>query len=574
MPLPSKTASNAQEIVRHCEDQRRKLVLHFDRIRPLLEEIARNCYPVAIESLLRGKALDAKPETAETASDLLDATPIKALRRGAAGFHANLTSPSRQWFRLGADSRPGESTLESVKRALDSATDSVSAIIRKSGAYQQIHTLYVHLLAFGFGCLIVLEDKRKVIRAITLRMGSYALANGPDGRVDRVVRSFDFTSSQLLEEFRDDISEEIRLRAERETDATWTIHNLIEPHLHGELPADTLTPKIDLPGMSYRSIYWMDQRNDASNGILRVSGCKFNPIVAPRMEREHGDVYGIGRGREALPMMKGLQAAVYDSLQLSSTSAESPVIASSDFADQGLNLDRGGINIAGPGIEQPFIKPIFTGSDGIKTCEYVIDKFQGQIKEAFYNDIFTAIQMMEKGSMTAAEVYQRVGESLLMLGPVLSSLDFEFLDPFINAVRQYAQDADMLDIPADMIQEFEGAKIEYISSVHLAQRASELGVLDRFVSFSASMAAAYPAVAANIDPDATLRLYADMLGVREACLNPADKVESSRRNEAAAAGERQNQAASLALAETAAKVGSVPMAGTVAGAMADRGALL
>jgi hypothetical protein len=561
-------------IRKHCDQRKAEMELDFEKIRPHLLEIARNCYYPAIKGLDQkyDSSSDNGTESSQADTDLLNNHPAMCLRRGAAGFHANLTSPSRQWFRIGASGQDNKNS--SIRTMMDERTATITDIIRRSGAYKEFHVLYTHLLAFGFGTLLVTEELARIIKPICLRMGTYAVGNGPDGKVNRLVRRFTYTGHKIMQEFGKELSDEIKQKIKGRLTERFLICNLIEPDRYGEIKADDLTAKLRLfKGFNYRSIYWIEGLKDNQEGIIRITGYERNPVICCRMDREYGDVYGLGRGHEALPMMKGLQAVVYDSLQMSSHAAEPPVAASSDYAGTSINLDRGGVNIAGPSnAEESYIRKIDLGApDAVKICEYNQGKLEDAIAKAFYNDIFSAISMVDRGKMTAAEVYQRTGESLLMLGPVLSSIDDEFLDPFINLVSHYALKAGKLEQTADVASDPSKTAIEYISSVHLAQKASELGVIDRFVSFSANLASVRPDTLDNLDADATQRLYGDMLGVPEVCLVNKDTVKSSRAKRASAAVTQAQAEQQIKTTETMAKVGAVPLQNTVAGALAGGG---
>jgi len=569
----AKINTDWDKLRKHCDKQRTTMEQDFNVIRPHLLQIAQNFYHPAVKGLNEeaDSGSDSGTRSEQDTTDLLDNHATSCLRRGAAGFHANLTSPSRQWFRIGTDDDKSDSK-SAIRAHMDDRTEIITGIIRKSGTYKEFHVLYSHLLAFGFGTLLVTEDAARVIRPICLRMGTYALGNGKDGKVNRMVRRFSYTGAKMLQEFGDQIPNELAEKMRERGDTRYLVCNLIEPNRYGDAAADDLTKDVRInKGFQYRSIYWLAGHKEGNQGILRVTGYRLCPIIAPRMDREHGDVYGIGRGHEALPLAKGLQATVFDSLQMSSHAAEPPVVATSDFASKGVNLERGGINFSGigGGSEKSSISKIDLGeNEAIRVTEYNAKRFEEKIGRAFYNDIFAAITMMDNGKMTAAEVYQRTGESLLMLGPVLTSIDDEFLDPFITIVNSYAETARKIEVTPEIAQQIKGLEIEYISSVHLAQKASELGVIDRFISVAGNIGAVNPNVLDNVDFDATLRLYGNMLGVKESCMTDPTIVERTRKARAAASAQQQQNEQNLKMADAQAKIGAVPLKNSVAGALA------
>lgn len=571
---------NYSAIRKHCDQQREELEKEFNALRPHLLDIAKHCYYPAVKGL--NESVDSSSSSSESASqsdsNRIDNHATMCLRRGAAGFHANLTSPSRQWFRVGATSKNKISDSSSIRKHMDDRTETITEIIRKSGSYKEFHTLYNHLMAFGFGCLLVIEETEiieRCIRPICLRMGTYALGNGKSGKVNRLIRRFSYNSRKMLQEFGNDLTKEVRDEMLEKPDHRWLVYNLIEPDKYGEANADSMTKDMRLaPEFQFRSIYWFAANKKGNSGILRITGYKINPIIAPRMDREHGDVYGIGRGHEALALMKGLDATIYDGLQMSSHAAEPPVQASSDFADKGINLERGGINISGNTAgESSFIKAIDLGAgEAIRVCEYNQNKLEDKISRTFYNDIFAAITMAGSDTrMTAAEIYQRTSESLLMLGPVLSSIDDEFLDPFINLVSFYAVRNGLIEVPAEIVEDINDLDIEYISSVHLAQKASELGVIDRFVTFTGGVAQVKPDVLENVNYDSVTRLYASMLGMKEECLTDLENLKNDRKRQRRATAAVIQSEQGMKEAETLAKVGGTSLQGTVAGALAGIG---
>lgn len=560
-------------IVNHCSAASKDMEDAFETIRPELLEIARNCYPVAVPGL--ADRVDVSGENVRDESRigdfrLLDPEPVRAHRRGAAGFHANLTPPSRQWFRFGEESPdPASQPAVDARRYLDELTAACTQTMRLCGLYKQLHVLYCHLLAFGFGCMLVAPDDETVVRPRTLRPGTYALGVGADGKVRRLVRRFSVTGPQLLEEFGRDgkidaaVSDDIRARP---SSRRWLVRNLIEPETERGARVDDFTGKMGLPdGMKWRSVYWIDDNRGDYCGILRIDGFPFCPIVAPRMDKENGDVYGAGKGHEALPQMRSLQAVAYDALTVSGNIAEPPVYASADFVDGSLNLQRGGINIAsGDSGRDPILAPVFAAAgNSVEVIDYNVKSLRDAIGKSFYNDIFSAIFSLDKRDMTAAEIYERTSEALSQLGPVLTSLDDELLNPLCKAVKWYVERADgLVHAPEKPIK----VRIEYISSVHLAQRASELGTIDKFMGFVGSVARVKPDAVDLVDEDHCVREYAKMTGLREDNLRAPDVVEKARaaRAQAQAAERHQEQAASAA--QALAKVGSVSTNGTIAGA--------
>ena len=161
-----------------------------------------------------------------------------------------------------------------------------------------------------------------------------------------------------------------------------------------------------------------------------------------------------------------------------------------------------------------------------------------------------------------------------MLGPVLTNLDVELLDPLLGMVRWCVErvGGDRRPVMSDEVaEELGGAgrvRVEYMSSVHMAQKAAQLAVSERFVGFVMSVGNARPEALMNVDFDELVRSYARELGVDEKCLMDADAV-AAMRSRLAAAQERQSRLGEeAATAKVARDVGGLRTDGTVAGALA------
>ena len=70
-----------------------------------------------------------------------------------------------------------------------------------SNTYRVLHSIYGELGLFGTACSMVLPDFENVIHHYPLTIGEYALATNAQGAVDTVVREFQMTVEQMVEQF-------------------------------------------------------------------------------------------------------------------------------------------------------------------------------------------------------------------------------------------------------------------------------------------------------------------------------------------------------------------------------------
>lgn len=524
----------------------------------LWQEIAEALYPIALPGLrnrvsgtFRGAGSRREPIRATN-------WPQEQLKKGAAGFSVHLTSPARKWFELTAALPLMDATQEhTLDESLEMLTEATREVFSSSGIYQQLDKLYEHLMAFGTGCLLLLPNPRalgyNLIQATTLRFGTYALGIGADGKVNRVSRKFEFTANQLCEEFgRARLPERVlaAVREGRGADSRFTVTNLIEPNLVGDVWDDCAELCGLPPEMAYRSIYLPDW-SEPGHELLDVRGIPVNPIVAPRLEKENGDVWGRGRGIDALPLARALAALREDAINITGNISDPALFVDTSLQGQPLRLERGGITYY-PMSEgrQPTIPAIPVN----QSLQGIIDQTQdlrNELAETLLVTRFAVIDALKAnpGVKTATEVQQLVRENLGLLGPIVTGLDSELLDPLVGTVATltlHAAQEEGIDLAALAPVLETGMKIVYVGEIHQALKAGNINALTSLAEFVGGLMQATqdPSVADNIRKDEAVREFADAVGANKRTLSSPEEMEQTRQ----ARAQQAQQAAELAMA--------------------------
>lgn len=566
-------------IRKHCSAVARRLMDDFDsKRRPILTEVAREFYPIGVAGLAKGVDEVADECPYDVDRRYLTTRPMDCLRKGAAGFHGNLTSPARRWFRLRGNSfTSGEDGADDGDNGVfDRLTEATEWAFQRGGVYPMLYKLYEHCLCFGFGCMLVTRDPERIVRARTLRVGTYAMGVGEDGQVCRVARRFSWTAEQILREFgMDSTPKSVRDAAERgDGRMRWTVWNLVEPNATGDLRAcDRVAQEIGLgDGMVYRSVYWLEKANDddPQSGVLEISGFSVRPIIAPRMDYELGDTYGRGRGIDGIDLARGVQSFEYDILKISGNRAQPAVIASSEFKEAGLKLGRGQVNYArfGEGRNALVVPALASPPDSGETRS-CLQEAGSELADLFFNTAFATIDALKNnaGVKTATEIDALVRENMERLNPVVTNFDRELLDPLVSVVTRYTIQSGICPLDEDDLARLDGADIEYVSQIHLAAKQSQMSSLTQWIQFVGGLAQAKPQALDLVDEDGASLAYAEMLGVPAKCITPkdaADEMRAARAEQAAA----QTQMAAMA---EAAKIGAMPTDVGHAGGILARG---
>lgn len=593
---------NAREIVQNCDRQRQQLWNEYLRIKPNLVEIARYIYPGAIPGLVRDIRNIGSESIYDDDDDAnrLTGVPFDAFRIAVSGFYTNLTNPSAPWFRLNSPKfgRTDAGQDDYYADVYETLSDATRWLINWCGANRALHTIYKHLVAFGFACAVAEPDDERYVRVTCLKVGQYALGIDRKGKVDRVVRHFAFTAEQMIEEFGASQVSPSVIEAARRGDLTsrYEVWNLIEPHKK--------LPKVDTPytlsyaKFRYRSVYWCAEKSvNDSCGLLAVRGYEIKPIIAPRLTFEVGDTYGRGCGANVVGHCRALQTMAEAQLDIADQEAHPSMMAPSSMADDGLRLGPLEVNYYPDGLGPNAVYRTIANPPTGERTSMEMQRLEMEIRKEMFNSEFETINAMEdneamaqKGGnhMTATEVQVRVNEKMEQLSGIATTLNDELLDPFVSMmaayVRRSAIDAERLglpplvELPDDVKNSSAPFDIKYESAVHAAANARPINAANQSFQQAANYATATqdPSVLDNFDLDEMARDMHRKLGAPEKYLKDTeerDKIRSARAQAQAKAQQAQlDQMNARTIKDTmSAPVSPETIGGAIAGAGAEGG---
>ena len=581
---------DANEIRKRCEATVRPMVQEFDNIKGKLFEIAENIYPMAKRTITDEVDQTWKHGEQHDDDKVINTVPFEALRKGAAGFLINLMNPAMKWCHLEpskwvfGERDDGQSSTSEYLEKLENFMFDVMA---KGGSYRAFKKIFEHLLAFGFGCILVREDKRFIAKAECLPIGTYALGVGPNGKVNRVNRRFSMTAEELVAEFGcgekglenlpEDVVENWK-RGNNGKDGNYIVECLIEPNV--PMWACGTMEQIDYgvpKSAKYRAIYWLRGRGAAGTsgmdqtqkygGILAIRSYKYNPIIAPRLDCELNGIYGRGRGHDALNACRALQALMFDELEISSNRAEPPLLASNDLREEGLDLSRGAVTYTNMGEQRSdLVTPILTNPPTSDETRQTAQEFEQRICATFFLGEFNTIDSLKNinsgDKRTAAEIQALKSENMLQLGGIVLMLEDELLDPVVSTFIQYCIDSKVVKTLGAKNMKANELMPRYVGNLQIAQRTQELNSTENSLNFAMGIAgncaklqvAGGMDVLDNFDFDRIVRSRHDMVGASALHLKNVRDVQAIRdqREEArkqAQTLEAQKQESEIALAK-------------------------
>ena len=454
-------------------------------------------------------------------SKIWNTEAVMAPRALKSGMMAGVSSPSRPWFKLRTED-PGLADFGRVKDYLNECERRMYAVYQKSNVYASLPKVYDSMGIFGPAFMTIEEDFDTVIRTRAHPIGTYYLAEGPDGRVNTVYREFDYTVEQLVDRFGvDRVSDHVRSSWERGTnldDKIKVVHAV-------QKNVDRDPRRLDARNKPFTSVYY----EAAGDGeLLSESGFDEFPAIAPRWDGTHIDAYGYGPGLIALGDSKGLQVAEKKSLQAIEKQINPPLQAPASLERKGIKGVPGGVtyhnDMQGP---NSGIRSLYEVRLNIEALEFKERQIENRIKQAFHVDLFLMLANSDRRQITAREIEERHEEKLLMLGPVLESIHDEALDPLHERTFAVMNRKGLLPEPPKELQG-EDLKVEYVSMLAQAQKAVETGGIERFAGFVGQLASVKPDVLDKFNEDEAIDSYGTALGVDPKIIRSSEEVQERR----------------------------------------------
>lgn len=461
-----------------------------------------------------------------------------SVRTLASGMMSGITSPARPWFRLSSGDK-GLDDFTSVKEWLFQVQNIMYRVFGASNTYNSLHILYSELGVFGTGAMGVYHDFENVIWCRPYTVGSYMIGLDGQNVSDSFYREYELTVGQCVKQFGiENCSHSVKQQWEKGNTESWVpIVHAIEPNDDRDMISPLAKHK------KVRSAYYEKSKGNRNGDstFLRESGFNSFPIMTPRWDVTDEDAYATDcPGITALGDTKALQLLEKRSYQavdkISNPPLQGPTSMKGKIANgvlQGNEIhwyDKSGEGLSS--IYQNF-RP------DLSALELKIDKAEGRIKRAFYEDLFLMLANTDRRQITAREVAEKHEEKLLMLGPVLERLHTELLDPLINRTFDILQDNGVLPPPPPELAGRD-LDVEYVSVLAQAQRLINTGAIERVTQFAGGLSQMWPSVRHKINAEQSVDEYANAIGLDPSLINSDEKVQALKQVEAEQAQQIQS----------------------------------
>lgn len=503
--------------------------------------------------------------------NIINNTATLASETLASGLMSGVTSPARPWFKLSTGD-PNLDKLDAVKDWLHKVSEAMREVFAKSNLYTELPLIYADLGDYGISALSALEDEDQIVHFSHMPIGSYSIATDAKGRVCGIVREWQMTVRQLVDEFgREKCSPSVQSAYDNNQMGTWF-----------EVAHIVVKNKNYKPGRiggkfkKYQSIYMERSGNSRSetaiNGFLRESGFDEFPVMCPRWSVTGEDPYGNSPAMNALGDIKALQLLEKRAAQLVDKGTNPPMAAPSSLRNQRASLLPGDVTYVDVNQGQQGFAPVYEPNPSwLAGLEKKIQQHEYRIKRAYYEDLFLMLSNMDGVQpRNTMEIAERKEEKLLQLGPVMDRLNDELFDRLIDRtfsimVKRSRPDWDaglpgLLPMPPQEIQDA-SLKVEYTSIMAQAMKKVALGDIERFAGFIGNIAQADPSVMDRWNLDETAKEYHAGIGLAPKIVRSDDEVQAIRQGRAQQQQAAQQMEMAKAGTEAMKNVGQTPLDG-------------
>lgn len=473
--------------------------------------------------------------------------PITTNQTLAAILHNALTNPLNSWARIQPNSEDLLKDRE-TRDFFERASEKLSILLNESNFHDEMEKNYQFYTSLGNMILSQTVKERKgrfdgfFFEAWHLAECVYSLDD--HHKIDSFYRRFKMNHAQMIEKFGTEAfsSEFLRSAESRPYEKKNIIHAIFRRDAADvNLNEFGLAPPASRP---IHSVYFCPTFMDGEK-VLAEQGFYELPVSICRFMVSPNENYGRGPGNTVISDVRALNKYHELTLIQQGRAASPPVLTTQRDLFNAPSIPAGSIlfsrNISPDAFRE------LTPTVPTQMLEYYFEEYKSAIKRAFFIDQLTLPSRDSTGEMTAYETQERKSQSQMILGPLTTRVNTEFLSPIVERSFNIALRAGVFgDMTAAMKSHPDGKRIrvKFINEMTRSQQLNELNNLSSFFQEAANMAQADPLVLDNIDFDSMTKEYAKTRGLDHIVLKSQKQVIELRKERAQQ--EKQQQAVETA----------------------------
>lgn len=485
--------------------------------------------------------------------EIVDSTGTLACETCAAGLMAGLTDPDRDWAQFGPGI-PGFELDQAGQQWYEDIRERYQYVLMHSNFYEMQAQHYDDLVAFGTSPVMDYDDEQHILRCAVPCSGEYLLGSGFDRSDEVLYEELRYTVSQIVEGFGPENCPEDILSLWRRKGAAleneFVVGHSVEPNfpIRDDIGGGDLG--VVPGGFPWREAFWLRGKRDAKP--LALGGFHEQPFAVSRWNVQGNDAYGRGVGEKMLGDVIQLQFETRQKAIAMQKENDPPMGADVSLMNQPSATSPGHItyfNTAQGGVKK--FEPLYQIRPDIANYSEDIKLLQERINTIGYVPVMQPMLNLRDGTksnVTAAEVDALKEESLLPLGPVFGRVHSSLR----QRVRRHIRMMDRRGLIPPKPRSLQGipTRIDFVSMLTAAQKATRAASSARVVQFAGASSAVFPVMKYVINGEAAVREFSEGVNAPAGLLNSPQEVKrlmlAEQKQAAAAQAAAQVQAGASA----------------------------
>jgi hypothetical protein len=488
-------------------------------VKSLVQQVYDYCLP------RRGNVLTKRMEGQDVHNTLYDSTGETAAERFATGMYNFMWNPSRTNFML-LPPIEGSGIGEDISHQLLGLTELIKDEMSASNFEEAFFEDALDTATAGTATLEPGRGDKTLFEFTCHPFEQIVFSEDQQGRVGSVLRQFEWTAEQMVEEFG------LGRVPPRVVDAYKTASGKQQsfPVTHAAVPRRHYPGgPADVENMPIAST-WISGEH-----VLRRSGWPEQRYLVSRFTKAAGEKYGRSCGMTALPDMKMVNKIEETIIAGAEMVVRPPILVPDGSFIGDVSLDPASLLYYRVNPVNPLVKPeAFQSGARVDFGHEYAESKRDIIKRVFYNDLFLILG--DEKRRTATEVRSIMAEKMSMLGPSFGRMKVELFDPMIRVLMSIASEVPeyLHGIPLGYLRL---ANIRYISTLAIAMQYAELSLVEDALIFLSPLGELDPTIFDNLSFDEITRGFLEKMAWPVKWLKARDEVRALRE----ARAERQAQ---------------------------------
>jgi hypothetical protein len=343
-----------------------------------------------------------------------DDTAVLALNHGAAAIESIVSPRGQKWHGIGVpDSLSGDhEALIWADRVRDFLFAKRYSALTNFAS--QMHEVYLSLLAFGTGVMVLEDMLDGTIRYKSGHVAEHCFMENAKGRIDTVYRDYKMTARQAVERFGSKACEKIQKAMEKNPSEKFEFLHVVQPDVDNETEGEFA---------SYHVC-------KTSNQIMGIGFYRTFPYIISRWTTSPNEIYGRSPAMDSLAEVKMLNQIRKTDLRARHMAVDPPILAADQSRVRKFNNRPGAINYGtiDEATGAPLMRPYMSGTN-ISTSNDTMNQSREFINRSFFLNLFQIL--VDTPQMTATEVLERANEKGQLLTPTAGRQMHELLQPMI-----------------------------------------------------------------------------------------------------------------------------------------------